>query len=224
MGTFLVILFVVIFIIALVNTSKKVSAQNDNFRKDGMDPNKFIAAGKYISGHTNLNTPFENASIYPKGEVVKIFKLNPDGTRAFAANITTSLIKDIAVEDESTIQSRVGLKRLIALGIFAFALKKKEKKELAYLIIEWDQGQFKNETVFEFQGTNAITRANTARNKLVNEISGIVQDNTELDIQLLQYIEAGATLQAVKTYHDTTGATLKESKDYVDALKLKFQN
>ena len=68
------------------------------------------------------------------------------------------------------IQKRVGLKRMLAIGIFAFAVKKKVKEELSYIIIEWSDGKFDHETVFEFEGKGSVTQANELRNKLINEI------------------------------------------------------
>ena len=53
-------------------------------------------------------------------------------------------------------------------GVFAFAWKKKTKHELAYITIYWNDGKFDHETIFEFEGRNAMTRANSSRNKLIN--------------------------------------------------------
>lgn len=43
----------------------------------------------------------------------------------------------------------------------------------------------------------------------------------KLDAKLIEFIDSNALLAAVKYYKDATGLGLKESKEYVDALKIK---
>lgn len=52
---------------------------------------------------------------------------------------------------------------------------------------------------------------------------GAFKNNKELDKELIKHIESGALLAAVKTYKDATGMGLKESKDYVETLRLKIK-
>ena len=59
---------------------------------------------------------------------------------------------------------------MLLVGPLAFAWKKKEKKECAYIIIQWNDGRFNHETLFEFTGTGSIQSANTGRNNLINSI------------------------------------------------------
>ncbi len=76
-------------------------------------------------------------------------------------------IKNILVEDQSTVERRVTLGRMLLVGIFAFAWSKRQKNELAYLIFEWSDGRFEHETIFEFEGRDAMVKANTARNGVI---------------------------------------------------------
>jgi hypothetical protein len=225
MLTVLIIVVVLAVIFGIANGVSKNNEQAEVFKKEGINPLKFIPAGKYISGHTAINASFENATLYVKDDIVKIYGTEANaGLKKFYANITTVSISGISVEDESSIQTRVGLKRLIALGVFAFAVKKKEKKELAYVIIEWTQGKFNNETVFEFEGAGALNKANACRNRLINVLSGTNQnEENHLDNELVDYINAGMNLIAVKHYMDTTGATLIDSKRHVDSLRARLK-
>lgn len=50
-------------------------------------------------------------------------------------------IKDIAIEGKDEVNRRVTVTRLLAVGIFAFALKKKSADKQAYLTIELTDGQ-----------------------------------------------------------------------------------
>lgn len=155
----------------LLSQDNNIKKQKSDFKKQGIDINKFIYAGKYISGHIKIDKPQEKCSLYVKEDIVKIYTVNKSTlTNVFLANIEKQKIKKISLEDQTSIQKRVGLKRMLAIGIFAFAVKKKVKEELSYIIIEWSDGKFDHETVFEFEGKGSVTQANELRNKLINEI------------------------------------------------------
>ncbi len=55
--------------------------------------------------------------------------------------ILNSQVKDIAIEGKDEVNRRVTVTRLLAVGIFAFALKKKNTDKEAYLTIELSDGQ-----------------------------------------------------------------------------------
>jgi hypothetical protein len=217
----IVFIIIVAFILGLINVISKQKNQNESFKKEGLNPALFISSGKYLSGHTSINNPIDITFIYPTKDVLKIYGMDKgNGTKIFYADIDASLISNIAIEDESSIKSRVGLKRLLLVGIFAFAIKKKEKVELAYLVIDWNLNQFTNETVFEFEGKGALQKANYLRNALINTINGTT-NNSNFDDELLNLIRGGANLSATKLYMERTGASLSISKAYVDALTQK---
>ncbi len=101
-----------------------------------------------ISFFVNMN-PWKNKVIYLQG----VPNLNDNFVVRFIPSIQGLQISDtlnnkkvflkkediisLSVEDQSSIQSRVGFKRLLLVGIFALAWKKKEKVSLSYLIIEY---------------------------------------------------------------------------------------
>ncbi len=81
-------------------------------------------------------------------------------------SIPLDKIQEVTFEDRSTFESRVTAARLFLVGPLAFAWKKKEKMESAYVIINWNDGEYNSKTYFEFSGSNVIGSANTARNKI----------------------------------------------------------
>ncbi len=101
-----------------------------------------------ISFFKNMN-PWKIKVIYLQG----IPNLNENFTVRFTPDINGIEISDtinknkvylkkedilsISIEDQSSIQSRIGFKRLLMVGIFALAWRKKEKLSLSYLIIEY---------------------------------------------------------------------------------------
>lgn len=95
--------------------------------------NPFLVNAKYLQGVPNLNKDF-------------IVKFQPDKYGIQFSDAKTNskkfyldrndLIK-ISVEDQSTIESRVGFKRLLLVGLFAFAWKKRSQIPLSFLVFEF---------------------------------------------------------------------------------------
>ncbi len=167
---------VLIFIIQMSqaeNDIRKDMQENNamHLEKRGLCIADFFNGGKYICGHPKLNEPRDNVKLAVKNNTIYIGREDNYGRIVEIREIAASIIKNITVEDETTIRHRVGVKRLLAVGVFAFAMKKKVVNELAYLTIEWTQGQFSHETIFEFQGQGSLTTANTIRNRLINKIT-----------------------------------------------------
>ena len=127
---------------------------------------ELIDCGTYISGHPLLDDPIKGMKIKFDDNEVKLFS-----AFSLKASIPKKDISNVLIEDSTTVQTRVGIKRLLLVGIFAFAWKKKQKLESAYFIIEWNMNQFKNETIFEFEGTGSIQKANSLRNKFISYLS-----------------------------------------------------
>jgi hypothetical protein len=148
-------------------------AKKESLIRQGFKMVDFVELGQYISGHPKISKPF-CARGYLKDEELLIFSW-VNGRLASMGDpvgqIQSSVIKNIVIEDSSTIERRVSFGRVLLVGIFALAWKKRKKNELAYLVIEWNDGRFDHETMFQFEGKDAMTQANTARNKLIAKIS-----------------------------------------------------
>lgn len=161
----LIVIFLILFVVALFLKQYK---ELKDFKEAGFLLQYFVYTNRYIGGHPEIDKPQPSASLYPKDDKLLIFN-NVSGTKEIAS-IPKKSIKNIVLEDQTTIEKRVGLIRMLAAGILAFAMMKTEKNELAYLVIEWNDGRFDHETAFEFSGEGALTRANEARNKLIRNI------------------------------------------------------
>lgn len=127
-------------------------------------PGSRYLSGKYISGHPDINDPVDNSSIVftAKGLAIQ------NRAKSSIGLIPPDQIKDVSVEDASTIQTRVTATRLLTLGVLAFAAKKKQVSNEFYVTISWNDGRFDHETIFEFTGKEANTQANTLRNGLIS--------------------------------------------------------
>lgn len=173
--TIVYIVLGIICLLALVammkDTDKKITETKQAMKKQGLDESTFIYMSKYVGGHPTINNEADNVIIYKKQNNLII------ATRVLMTELPKTLglieydkIKNIILEDTSTFEKRVSVGRVLLVGIFALAWKKNKKKEGAFVIIEWNDGRFDHETIFAFNGNNAIQSANTARNKLINAI------------------------------------------------------
>jgi hypothetical protein len=128
-----------------------------------------ISMGTLVSGHPDVNNRITPTVIFSKGNNLEIFHFYEHFGVApkKIAEIEKDKITNITVEDQSTIEKRITATRLLLVGVFALAWKKKEKNHLAYKTIYWNDGRFDHETIFEFEGIQAMKIANESRNKLL---------------------------------------------------------
>jgi len=93
--------------------------------------------------------------------------------------IPNTQIRDIVVEGKDEVNRRVTVTRLLAVGIFAFALKKKSKDQEAYITLELSDGQ----EVILFVDNKAPM---ALRAKLAKVISAVKQANVSSQSQAVQ--------------------------------------
>ena len=162
--TIAAVIIIVVYSIVITVKKKKVLKQL------GFNPKDAIKTGKYTIGHPDLDKTEAITEVFIKDGLLNIFTTDKNGKTVLKANIPCSNIKNVIIEDASTMKHRVTVGRLLTIGVFAFAAKKNKKREMSYLIIEWSDGRFDHETIFEFSGAGAIEDGNTARNKIIKQI------------------------------------------------------
>lgn len=165
-----VVLIIAVIVLMVIIAQKRIKKNNQKLQLLGFDPSKKIDTGKYVAGHPDLNNPLKITAIFPHSDALKIFEYPYGDVSSMPVEkgtIPNSSIKNVLAEDETTIEKKVTVGRLLAVGVFAFALKAKKKNELAYLTIQWNDGRFDHETYFEFEGTGAMQKANIARNNII---------------------------------------------------------
>ncbi|NCC88563.1 MAG: hypothetical protein EOM05_12010 [Clostridia bacterium] len=124
---------------------------------------------KYTCGHPAIDYPGQYMLRFKEGNIHICTALKKE-----LGVIPGDKIKDITVEDETTFKDKVTLGRIALVGVFAFAIPKKKKVELAYLTISWNDGRFDHNTIFEYEGFAALMSANTHRNNIIKEITKTV--------------------------------------------------
>lgn len=114
---------------------------------------------EYVAGIPNLNKNF-TVEIQPEAKSLNFIDFT---TKKKMIQINREDILNIYVEDDTSIESRVGIKRMLLVGIFAFAWKKRKTNPLGFLVIEYkddisgaEKAIFQSTTKDAFQNLNNI--------------------------------------------------------------------
>jgi hypothetical protein len=135
----------------------------------GMKRDEFKSFGTYVGGHPDADITLSDMQIYKEKNMIRFYQGNLlISTPTLKFSIDADKIINIEIEDATSIEKRLTVGRLLLVGVFAFAWKKKEKNELSFVVIDWNDGRFDHSTTFSFEGQNAMQKANIARNNLIN--------------------------------------------------------
>jgi hypothetical protein len=161
------VILVVFIIISAVFGSSDIEHVREHLKLKGLTVSDFKKCGTYVGGHPSLNETIQGMTALKKDGQLMLHEFPlMSATPKYKASIPIDKITNIQVEDSSSIEKKLTIGRLFLVGIFAFAWKKKKKNELAFVTIQW-KDKFDNDTVFSFEGKDAMQSANTARNELI---------------------------------------------------------
>jgi hypothetical protein len=168
----IIIGIIVLFVIAAVSGSKQANETKETLSRRGLKIEDFKFIGSYVGGHPLVNNNIDRVVFRSEGEDV-LFYNQPTGIQlpSEVFRIKKNSITVIDVEDSSSIEKKITLGRVLLVGVFALAWRKKKKNELAFVVVSWNDGRFDHATTFSFTGTNAMVIANTARNQLIQSCS-----------------------------------------------------
>lgn len=171
-GWLIIIGAIALFISVGVSTNKESKESATKMRERGMNYAQFAPLGTYVGGHPCIDNNMDHIFCRKEDESLELYRIPimnvsmPD--KVEKSTIPIENITNITVEDASSIEKRVTLGRVILVGIFALAWRKKKKNELAFVVIEWKKGKFEHTTTFSFEGKDAMQSANASRNKIIN--------------------------------------------------------
>lgn len=168
---FLLAMFVLTIVLTGISASKQQKKTNEILHKRGISESDLIKTGSYVGGHPEGDVTIIGTCIYNKTDELIICERQTGlSVPSEKFKISKKSIKNIIVEDSSSIENKVTLGRALLVGIFALAWRKKKKNELAFVTIEWSDGRFEHSTIFSFEGKDAMQMANTARNSLIKAV------------------------------------------------------
>ena len=170
-GWIIIIVIVIALIWGIISSNKTQKEAKEELAKKGISFSDFKSVGMYAGGHPSLNESIKNVYVFKKDDTLLFYTQQVEGmdipNLIQNSGIPINDISDIKLEDASSIEHRITVGRLLLVGIFAFAWKKKKKNEIAFVNIVWNKGKFQQETTFMFEGKDALQKANTARNELM---------------------------------------------------------
>ena len=130
-------------------------------------------SGRYMRGHPALPRPIQTTNCQLAEDDILIYSPVSGKLGPVVGKIPLSQVQNVVVEDKSTVEKRVTMTRVLAIGVFALAAKKKEVHPEFYLTISWGGGKIGNETIFEFDGENAQVNANALRNEIAKRVNDL---------------------------------------------------
>ena len=169
---FLLIGFILMIVFAGVTGSKENEEVKKKLSEKGLNDADFIptAGAVYVGGHPDMDQNFTDVHFMIRETDLAFYFKPPFKYPAQKFSIPKAVINAIEIEDATSIEKKLTVGRLILVGVFAFAWKKKKKNELAFVTINWNDGKFNHTTIFNLEGKDAMQRANTLRNKLINAV------------------------------------------------------
>lgn len=123
-----------------------------------------IISGEFMGGYNQHKKSVGSLTFYQKQTEFGGVMLN----KKHWFIIPNSEIEDIAFEGKDDVNRRVTVTRLLTVGLFAFALKKKSEEKEAFVTIELADGQ---EVIFHVNGKSPLE----LKGKLAKAISQVKQ-------------------------------------------------
>ena len=123
--------------------------KSQRYLGDRIAEQKVTVSAKYMGGYMGILSGDGQLVFADEGATFKASPLQ----RASTFTLSKDEIKDVAIEGRHEVSSRVTVTRLLAVGIFAFALKKKSVEKEAFITFELLDGQ---EVVFHVNGKTPV--------------------------------------------------------------------
>lgn len=171
----LVILVVLVFLWVAASSANKQHLENDLkeeewFKENGYETRVGPPTSSFIGGHPQFTEPTLFTTMLAHNKSIHVFKYDRLLNKALQPllfEIPLADIEDIEILDQTTMERRITVGRMLMVGVFAFAWKKKKINTCIYLNLVWNYKGIKYETIFENTEPNAIEAFNKAKNYIV---------------------------------------------------------
>ena len=167
---FFLIAVSILIIFWAIGRNNNMKRWDESLKSEGINPECLIHVGSYAGGHPAIDNQIKICVIFPEKDDLVIYERDVSQYPKKKGIIPIRSINNILLEDSTTIEHKVTVGGIFLYGMYAWAMKEKEKNELAFVTIEWNNGKFNNSTIFSFDGKDAMQTANKARNQLLKLI------------------------------------------------------
>lgn len=131
----------------------------------------YISAGDYLSGFSTCTAPCAPVYVGFSSSEAMCFKVIKSKAVIEVGRMALASIKDVSLDDATTIENKVTLGRVLALGVFALAFKKKVKTEQYYVTVTYSGKQIDTQLVFQFDGNNSKTTASKLHQAFISNVN-----------------------------------------------------
>jgi hypothetical protein len=132
----------------------------------------FEPMGNYLGGHPGSENMITSA-VFRKNSNCCLF-FYKDGSYSmpeFKFKIKIKSFKNIFVDDLSSFEEKVISGRIKLTSAAGKILKKNKSGKMAFVTINWTDGQSEHSTVFSFEGKDSLEKANTARGNFLQSLN-----------------------------------------------------
>ena len=132
----------------------------------------FEPMGNYLGGHPASDNVIAS-TVFRKNSDCCLF-FYKDGSYSlpeYKFKIKIRSFKNIFVDDLSSFEKKLISGAITLTKEASNLIKKKNDGQLAFITINWTDGQSDNSTVFSFEGKDAMQRANTAKDSFLQTLN-----------------------------------------------------
>lgn len=169
MGALGLILFL---ILVLKKGVVKERGQINKSAVQGITLSDFEPMGNYLGGHPGSESVIAS-TVFRKNSDCCLF-FYKDGSYSmpeYKFKIKIRSFKNIFVDDFSSFEKKLTSGAITLTKEASNSIKKKNDGQLAFITINWTDGQSDHSTVFSFEGKDAMQRANTARDSFLRTLN-----------------------------------------------------
>lgn len=131
----------------------------------------------YNTGHPDIIKPGDFKIAFSTADMIIYVELSEKPFFEIAGKIPLKDINNITAEDKSYMEKRTSALETLAYGPAVSKMAASNKKvEQYYVLIEWTEGKFTHNTIFQFTGKHAVSNANEFRSKLINYANKVAQE------------------------------------------------
>ncbi len=178
--------------------AKEINAKAMAAKAKIASPNT-LTAGRYVTGHPDMPAPVDEAYVSIESDRAIIFSSKlPE-----ISSIPLASITNVTAEDHSTLSSRVTATRVLLAGPLALFMKKQKKNESHYVVVDWKEGNFKHNTMFEFEGKKAVTESNILRTALLKAANSAAPMPKEMVAQSIPSNDVVSQLERLAKLRDS---------------------
>lgn len=168
----IVISLAMFFIFVLKKGVAEDGEENKNSDSSGISHSDFEPMGSYLGGHPASDNIITNTAFKKNSDCCMFFyKDHSYNLPEFKFKIKIKSIKNISVEDLSSIEKKLTSGDIDLTVEAAKAMKKKKIKPQAFITIDWTDGQVIHSTLFSFKGKDAMKKATNARDSFLRMVN-----------------------------------------------------